>query len=31
MWNYLYYISYVKHKDATDLTGVESYVKACID
>jgi hypothetical protein len=31
MWHYLFYISYIIHKDVTELTGIESYVKDCID
>lgn len=31
MWNYLFYIGYVKDKSETELTGVESYVKSKID
>lgn len=31
MWNYLFYISYIRHKDSTELTGIESYVKECFD
>ncbi len=26
LWNYLYYIYYIKNKDQTELNGVESYV-----
>ena len=26
MWNYLFYIAYIKNKDSTELTGIESYV-----
>ena len=31
MWNYLYYIGYLKDKKETELTGFESYVKDKID
>lgn len=31
LWNYLYYIAYVKDKDETELTGIESYVMKCLD
>lgn len=26
MWNYLFYIAFVKEKTETELTGIESYV-----
>lgn len=26
MWNYLFYIAYIKNKDSTEFTGIESYV-----
>lgn len=26
MWNYLYYIAYLKWKDKQDYSGIESYV-----
>jgi len=26
MWNYLFYIAYLKDKDPTELSGIESYV-----
>jgi hypothetical protein len=26
MWNYLFYIAYLKDKDSTEYTGIESYV-----
>ena len=26
MWNYLFYIAYIKSKDSTEFTGIESYV-----
>lgn len=26
MWNYLFYIAYIKNKDQTELSGIESYV-----
>jgi hypothetical protein len=31
MWNYLFYIAYIKNKDQTELTGIESYVADKID
>lgn len=31
MWNYIFYIAYITNKDKTDLTGIESFVKECID
>lgn len=31
MWNYLFYIAYIKDKSETELTGLESYVKAKIE
>lgn len=30
MWNYLFYIAYLKDKDETEYTGIESYVSARI-
>jgi len=26
MWNYLFYIAYVREKESTEYTGIESYV-----
>lgn len=26
MWNYLFYMAYIKDKDETEFTGIESYV-----
>lgn len=26
MWNYLFYIAYLKDKDPTEYSGIESYV-----
>lgn len=26
MWNYVFYISYLKDKEATEYTGIESYI-----
>ena len=26
MWNYVFYIAYIKDKDDTEYTGIESYV-----
>ncbi len=26
MWNYLFYIAYVREKEPTEYTGIESYV-----
>lgn len=26
MWNYLFYIAYLKEKKSTEFTGIESYV-----
>lgn len=26
MWNYVFYISYLKDKEQTEYTGIESYV-----
>lgn len=26
MWNYVFYISYLKDKESTEYTGVESYI-----
>ncbi|CAK68868.1 unnamed protein product (macronuclear) [Paramecium tetraurelia] len=31
MWNYIYYIAYLKHKDENDYNGNESYIKSKID
>merc|ERR1711871_1252985 len=31
VWNYLFFIIYVKNKDEGELNGVESFVKECID
>ena len=31
MWDYLFYIAYITDKEATDLTGIESYVANCIE
>ena len=31
MWNYIYYICYLKEKQNSDCTGFESYVKYLID
>jgi len=31
MWNYIFYISYIIKKNKTDLTGIESFVRECID
>lgn len=26
MWNYFFYISYIKDKEVTEYTGIESYI-----
>jgi len=26
MWNYVFFIAYLKNKDQTDYTGIESYI-----
>lgn len=26
MWNYVFYISYLKEKEPTEYTGIESYI-----
>lgn len=26
MWNYVFFIAYLRHKEETEYTGVESYV-----
>jgi len=26
MWNYVFYVAYLKAKDQTDYTGIESYI-----
>ena len=26
LWNYLFYIAYIKDKDSTELSGIQSYV-----
>jgi hypothetical protein len=26
MWNYFYYLAYLKNKEPTEYTGIESYV-----
>lgn len=31
MWNYLYYIAYLKDKTQTEYTGIESYVADKLD
>ena len=31
MWNYLFYIAYLKDKDPTEYTGIESYVADKVD
>ena len=31
MWNYLFYIAYLKDKDETEYTGIESYVREKVD
>jgi inositol 1,4,5-triphosphate receptor type 1/inositol 1,4,5-triphosphate receptor type 3 len=31
LWNYMFYISYVMSKKETEYTGIESYVRQCID
>jgi len=31
MWNYLYYIAYLKDKTPTEYTGIESYVADKLD
>ena len=31
MWNYLFYIAYLRSKDETEYTGIESYVAGVID
>jgi hypothetical protein len=31
LWNYLFYIAYIKNKDPTELSGIESYVADKID
>ncbi|KRW98640.1 hypothetical protein PPERSA_00228 [Pseudocohnilembus persalinus] len=30
MWNYLYYIAYIKDKPSTNYTGIETYVAECL-
>jgi len=30
MWNYVFFIAYLKSKDPTDYTGIESYIAAKI-
>lgn len=29
-WKYIYYLDYLKSKDSTDFTGIESYVDTCV-
>jgi len=31
LYNYMFYIAYINNKDKTELTGIESYVKHCLD
>lgn len=31
MYYYIFYISYLHHKRITELTGIESYVRDCLD
>lgn len=31
IWNYIFYISYIKNKEKVELTSIESYVKSCVD
>ena len=31
MWNYIYYIGYLKEKEKSDLTGIESQVLQCLE
>lgn len=26
MWNYIFYISYIRDKEVTEYTGIESYI-----
>ena len=30
-WNYIFFLAYLKRKDETEYTGLESYVRAQID
>lgn len=31
MWNYIYFIAYLKFKPVTEYTGMESYIKSNIN
>ena len=31
MYYYIFYIAYIKYKSLTELTGIESYVRGCLD
>ncbi len=31
MWNYLFFIAYLKDKDKNDYTGIESYISDKIE
>lgn len=31
MWNYLFYIAYIREKEPTEYTGIESYVADQLD
>jgi len=31
MWNYVYYLAYLKSKDNTDYTGIESYISEKVE
>lgn len=31
MWNYAFYIDYIKSKDTTEYTGMESYIREKLD
>ena len=31
MWNYLFFIIYLREKDDTDFTGIDSFVMECLE
>ena len=31
MWNYVFFIAYLKNKDQTDYTGIESYISEKVE
>ena len=30
LWNYMFYLGYITHKNPTDCSGYESYVLECV-